>query len=116
MDGGGLYYVKLHDGGAKFMHIKTPKRQGCRHFFKGEEKSPPKTTFRSFSFLYIYTTKAMFGLRRFAIERPVIFWSFVLGSIGKHGTICIRLLVHRIGGRCGGSLQQKRISVTWIDN
>ncbi|SAL97824.1 hypothetical protein [Absidia glauca] len=27
----------------------------------------------------------MFGLRRFAIERPVIFWSFVLGSIGKQG-------------------------------
>ncbi|KAI8334403.1 hypothetical protein BC941DRAFT_432909 [Chlamydoabsidia padenii] len=24
----------------------------------------------------------MFGLRRFAIERPVIFWSFVIGSIG----------------------------------
>ncbi|SAM07308.1 hypothetical protein [Absidia glauca] len=26
----------------------------------------------------------MFGLRRFAIERPVIFWSFVLGSIEKN--------------------------------
>jgi hypothetical protein len=46
-----------------------------------------KTTFFSLHFfhsplsLFFY----MFGLRRFAIERPVIFWSFVLGSIGKQG-------------------------------
>lgn len=56
----------------------------------------------------------MFGLRRFAIERPVIFWSFVLGSIGKCGTACILFMCIGNGEGAMDRLQKSRESVLQI--